>query len=116
DLSAADLAEGCDRRFVGAHHQSWGPTGELTGPLRGQDDQCEMVVHTLEAIFDGTRATGSRSNLWASSRERGIVGLPLAPRRRSRHGVMIAPGRQTVPHRRQAPSSRPWMRTVAPLS
>ena len=101
DLSAADLAQRGDSRLVVALDQAWGACRQMTGPFRRQDHQREVVSHALETIFDRNSCHVPCSVLSASTRERGMVGLPLAPRRRSRHDVMNAPGGLTVASKRR---------------
>jgi hypothetical protein len=52
DPSTADLSQGGYRGLVVTRDQRRGPRGQLAGPFGSQDAQSEMVVHTLETIFD----------------------------------------------------------------
>ena len=70
---------------VVAHDQSCGPTGELTGPFCGQDDQGKMVAYTLETIFDRNSRHGF--TLRSSGRLPANGGLWAF---RSRHGAEAA--------------------------
>jgi hypothetical protein len=51
-LAAADLAQGGDRPLVVTLDEPRRAGRDLTGALGGQDDQREVVVHTLKTIFD----------------------------------------------------------------
>src|SRR6478735_6366926 len=74
-LPAADLPQRRDRGLVGAGDGRPGPAGQLAGPFCSQDAESEVVVHTLETIFDRNSCHGSSPVLSASARARGNGGL-----------------------------------------
>jgi len=96
DPAVANLAQGGDRGLIVALDQPRGSRGELSGPLRRQDHQGEMVVHTFQTIFD-------RNSCHLAS----LASLGVFPRTgdcwgfRSRHGAEAAVtsgARQANPH------------------
>src|SRR5690349_12003808 len=50
--AAADLAQRRDRGLVAAIDEPGGSRGQLSGPLRRQNDEGEMIVHAFETILD----------------------------------------------------------------